>query len=489
MDEVKKHYSPADDDMITLPAHPMPNKPRQDIENAKLIANRYLNVAALEKIVKSKKSKQAKQKAASNRSKMPETPEDFYDKGLKYLTGAKCAVSFQEKAKYYQKAADMFAGAGEYHDAAERAEACTQQSKAILEEGYRDAYQDAVSKKERAVTADDWFAAARAFERIPGYQDADTLAEECEQKLSRKTASRFPLLLLALVLIVGLSYGGVRASHTHRFHYEAAKAAYALHFNEQAVSLLEDLGGYRDSEELLIEISYEVGLDKLADENYGGAFKAFQKCGDYQDAAALLEQCHYYLGLTSMDKEDYGKAAEHFSKAGDYEDAAELLRQAESLSLQTAQPGDKLTFGSIDYLLLAKEEGRFLLVSSGLNSTLLYNNTPADVTWETSSIRAALNDAAYLDSHFTEAEQAMILPTQTSASTTDRIFLLSQEEYLTYQSLMGEKDELWWLRDNGSSPGTAMFVSNDGTVMESGYDVSSPAIHGRTALWVSISEQ
>lgn len=489
MDEVKKHYSPSDDDMITLPAHPKSNKPREDIENAKLIANRYLNVAALEKIIKSKKSKQAKQKAAGTRSRMPETPEDFYDKGLKYLTGAKCAVPFQEKAAYYQKAAEMFAGAGNYHDAAGQAETCNQRAKTILEEGYQNAYQDAAAKKERAVTADDWFAAARAFERIPGYRDADALAEECEQRLSRKTASRFPLLLLALVLIVGLAYGGVKAYHTHGFRYQAAKAAYALHFSEQAVSLLEELGSYRDSEELLIEISYEVGLDKLEDENYGGAFKAFQKCGDYQDAAALLEQCHYYLGLTSMDKEDYGKAAEHFSKSGSYQDAAELLRQAEILNLQTAQLGDELAFGSINYLLLAREGDRCLLVSSGLNSTLLYNDTSADISWENSSIRAALNDAAYLDSHFSEGEQEMILPTQTSPSTTDQIFLLSQEEYLTYQSLMGEKDALWWLRDNGSAPGTAMFVSNDGTVMESGYDVTSPAIHGRTALWVSIAAQ
>lgn len=505
-------------DIICLPSHPPKPKTREDIIYAKRIASRYLNLNAIEQIATRKRD--AARKKAAAKPKL-ETPEDFYDQGVKYLAGARCAVPFQEQSTYYNKAAEMFAQAGELNDAPQLAEQYAAQAKTTLEEGYRDAYQAAMDQKKHAITENDWFNASRAFERISGYQDADQMAAECEHRLNRIHAARRPNTIAALVLVALVLVGAVWGVQTDVFRYQAAKALSSMGMESTASYLLSGLE-YEDSDELMNQIRYEQGLEKMEEGSYSSAISRFNSCEGYADSEALAQECHYYLAEAAMESRDYETALEQLDKAGDWEDSetlildchydlaeaamesgdyesalehlrkawnregSETLRyQAETAYLAQLEPGDRMTYGKDEYILLDKTADSVLMLSSKLYGDAPYNATTEGVTWADSDIRAALN-STYAEDRFSQAERDLMLETETEDGVTDQIFLLSVSEYLAYQDVMGSKDALWWLRDLDEATGTAAFVSCDGTLMTAGYPVDSAAIQGRAAFWLSL---
>ena len=62
----------------------------------------------------------------------------------------------------------------------------------------------------------------------------------------------------------------------------------------------------------------------------------------------------------------------------------------------------------IEWIILDMQEGRALLLSRYALDTMPYNTESADVTWETCSLRAWLNDE-FLNNTFTDEERAAIL--------------------------------------------------------------------------------
>lgn len=124
----------------------------------------------------------------------------------------------------------------------------------------------------------------------------------------------------------------------------------------------------------------------------------------------------------------------------------------ETVSLEEAEVGDLVLFGAyeqdskkvngkepIEWMVLAKENGRVLLLSKyGLDSKK-YHEVKEDITWETSSIRYWLNNYFY-ETGFTEDEKAKIPVVNLKnhaeynsgltggKDTKDRIFLLSTDE-------------------------------------------------------------
>lgn len=472
-------------EMISLPAKPLKPRPKEHTALAKTIANRYLSVAVLEKMVNAKKAKQKKKEA--EKFKMPTTPEEFYDRAQKYLNGAFCAVPFQEKANYYRRASEMYAGAGDHLDSAELAEKYAAIAEQVMKEGYEKAYAAAVELKSKAVSADDWFAAARAFERIPGYLDSDQLAEQCERRLQKLNSIRLPVIVAVLVLTAALIFGLVQYVKTDSFQFAAAKVAYTLGLDSVASDILKNLEEHEGGERLMAEVRYSNALDQMKNGRYSSAVKLLEACDGYEDSEELLRECCYHAGKESLQTGEDQKAHSYLSKAGGYEDADEYLLKADQRLVQAAKPGDEVPFGGGQFILLDEEEGRYLLLSRklyGKTQGVTYNENREEVEWKDCTMREVLN-SSYLTEHFNQLEQEVICPTTLEEGLSDRVFLLSKAEYQQYESVMGKKDALWWLRDRGEQPDSAMFVSDDGIIMEAGYPVDSPAIQGRPAFWVA----
>ena len=157
---------------------------------------------------------------------------------------------------------------------------------------------------------------------------------------------------------------------------------------------------------------------------------------------------------------------------------------------------------AMEWLVLAKEEGRMLLLSKECLAEQPFHCSAAAVTWADCDLRGWLRDLE--EDWFTPEERARILTTAVETSeeccyddesipedrgtvTEDRLFLLSAREAWKYF----EKDEDrqsgtgWWLRSRGYSPGYAADVLPSGEVCGSGEEVYEPG-GVRPAMWVRI---
>jgi hypothetical protein len=181
----------------------------------------------------------------------------------------------------------------------------------------------------------------------------------------------------------------------------------------------------------------------------------------------------------------------------------------------------------IEWQVLAKEDNKILVISKYALDAQPYNTEFENVTWETCTLRAWLNET-FLDEAFSKAEKSMIQTTEVSAdenpyysndpgnATKDKIFLLSIDEANKYfasnksrrcvptayaiakdamtsdhYKVDGEATCCWWLRSLGINPGLAAFVSGEGSVDYfgdgvHGYDDSVDNICVCPAMWIDL---
>lgn len=169
----------------------------------------------------------------------------------------------------------------------------------------------------------------------------------------------------------------------------------------------------------------------------------------------------------------------------------------------------------IEWLVLAKENNRMLVISRYGLDRRSYNIWHNDTTWETCSLRAWLNND-FFNAAFSSGEQAMIpavtVPDEENPiyhhagnATLDKVFLLSIAEAKTHFSTSLAQhckptpyaDGLgvytddsghckWWLRTCGVNWIFAAFVYDHGGVSDSGEYVFINDIAVRPAMWIDL---
>ena len=250
--------------------------------------------------------------------------------------------------------------------------------------------------------------------------------------------------------------------------------------------------------------------------------------GDYKTAYALLKEIGENDAITSN---KYDRAMTLID-SGDYDAAYALLKeigQYKEFLLSSAQVGSYVIFGEyeqdnnsangaedIEWLVLAKEGNRILVISKYALDCLPYNISDTSVTWETCSLREWLN-GKFINAAFSEKELAMIPVVTVSAdknsknntdpgnSTTDQVFLLSTAEAAKYlassssrqyqvtaycynQSAYQASDEgrWWWTRTPGKDSHYAAVVTSAGTFFFEGRYVTRVSGAVRPALWIDL---
>ena len=201
-------------------------------------------------------------------------------------------------------------------------------------------------------------------------------------------------------------------------------------------------------------------------------------------------------GTTQSDTETTTAKAETTAAA---EVTAEAVKATEGTTMKVEnqsfkyRPGDIITFGKyeqdnkksngkedIEWIVLAREGNKVLVLSRYALASKPYNNKKTDVTWETCSLRKWLNKDFY-ESAFDEEDKSCIVKTNVPADknpecetsqgnpTEDNVFLLSIAEFNKYfasnKNVMCDgtpscqaQDKtrnattfVWWLRTNGDS--------------------------------------
>ena len=269
----------------------------------------------------------------------------------------------------------------------------------------------------------------------------------------------------------------------------------------------------------------------------------YAELGDYLDckkrAAEAQEQAtnildgKYDAAVALMNAEKYSEASNAFLALQGHKDSNEKAIEAFSKykmpELRTATIGQYITFGTyeqdnnprngtedIEWLVLAKENNRLLVISRYALDSKRYSEKGTYVTWETCTLRKWMNND-FLNAVFSSAEHALI-PTVTVTAdknpsfsshpgndTEDKMFLLSFVEANNYfasdntrvckptsyaenqgadKNYDGSCD--WWLRTPGDDQKDAACVIFEGITNVYGHFVLAGNVAVRPAMWIEL---
>ena len=409
-------------------------------------------------------------------------------------------------------------------------------------------YNSAKNAMSAANTESAFKTAADTFATIPGFKDADTLAEQCLEKaeICRKDA----VYSTAKSKMIGEKV-----------------ASY-----EEAIKVFQTISGWKDSDEQIYacqkkieEIKAKEEADRLeaerkAEERRIAAEKAAKKrkkafaIGTPIVAACIaflivlttviIPNSKYNAAVALMNNKKYDEAITAFEAMDGYKDSENRLEncyigkygEEKWNKIKNIKVGDTYTFGAyeqdnstsngkeaIEWTVLDKDGMFLLLISKQALDFQQYNTSYTDVTWESCSLRKWMN-GTFLNKAFNAEEQAQIQNTTVSAdknpeyntnpgnATTDKVFLLSineVEKYFnsdearkcaptayakaqgaytsdSYKTASGAATCWWWLRSPGGNQDIAAYVSSDGSVSSSGYYVDYAHDAVRPALWINL---
>ena len=250
----------------------------------------------------------------------------------------------------------------------------------------------------------------------------------------------------------------------------------------------------------------------------------------------------YNAAVALMDAGQYEEAIAAFEAMDGYKDSEKQIADCEKQiannklsAIKSSSVGDIVIFGTyeqdnntengkeeIEWLVLAKEDSKALVISKYALECRPYNTEWTDVTWETCTLHDWLNET-FINEAFSSTEKALILETTVTADknprystdpgndTTDKIFLLSIDEANEYFSsddermcaptayakaqgastnrnhkVDGEASCRWWLRSPGTYQSSAAYVYGDGGVSSNGYSVNDGFGCIRPAFWINL---
>ena len=409
-------------------------------------------------------------------------------------------------------------------------------------------YNSAKNAMSAANTESAFKTAADTFATIPGFKDADTLAEQCLEKaeICRKDA----VYSTAKSKMIGEKV-----------------ASY-----EEAIKVFQTISGWKDSDEQIYacqkkieEIKAKEEADRLeaerkAEERRIAAEKAAKKrkkafaIGTPIVAACIaflivlttviIPNSKYNAAVALMNNKKYDEAITAFEAMDGYKDSENQLEncyigkygEEKWNKIKNIKVGDTYTFGAyeqdnstsngkeaIEWTVLDKDGMSLLLISKQALDCQQYNTSYTDVTWESCSLRKWMN-GTFLNKAFNAEEQAQIQNTTVSAdknpeyntnpgnATTDKVFLLSineVEKYFnsdearkcaptayakaqgaytsdSYKTASGAATCWWWLRSPGFDQAYAAGVNLGGSVNYTGNRVHTDNDAVRPALWINL---
>ena len=399
-------------------------------------------------------------------------------------TSAINAMNSAETEDYFKAAARAFQSIADFRDSKEKAKECLEKAEAARKDAI---FADGKSK----MTGEDSQAYKNAitiFKTIPDWKNSAELILQCEQKIEAIKAQEEADRLEA-----------ERKAEERRIENEKAKQQYIK---------IAKIGGPI----LAVVIVFIIILNSV-----------------------IIPSVKYNSAVKMMNNGEYEEAIAAFEELDGYKESKNQIKALKTKVIKAVNVGDKVWLGSyeqdsdtsngkedIEWLVLAKEGNKLLLVSDKALDCQRYNESYDDVTWETCSLRKWMNNT-FLNEAFSTEEQKMIQSTNVSAdenpeydtdpgkATTDKVFQLSINEVNKYFASDEERMCVptayaiengaytsssytkgviatcwWWLRSPGDTQDCAAYVYLDGGVREAGPDVDNVYGCVRPAIWISL---
>lgn len=471
-----------------------------------------------------------------------------------------------------EEASALYLSASEYKDAKERARQCAEQAENLRSSRYN----TAVKAMNAAGTDSEKWRKARELlndRSLNGYRDAGDLhakavqmykqclleeqeavkrAEEQKRRAEAAAAAKkkrtkviLSLLAVAAVVFVFVLTNVIIPSGK----YSRAKALQSAGKYEEAIAAFEALGDYSDSkaqitacQNAIKEEKYQSAKALQSAGKYEEAISAYEALGDYSDSKEQITETRYQQAEAFRKSGKYAEAYALYAMMRGYKDVDSIIAKDDNISAAAAaardaayQPGKYVTYGTypqtragndstpIEWLVLAREGDKALLISRYALDCMQYNTSKASVTWETSTMRTWLN-STFINKAFSTAEQKAVVTSKVTADknpsystspgkdTQDKVFLLSITEAQKYfknndarmcvptdyaiaqgvYTISSYKAEgratcWWWLRSPGCRSNYAALVYGGGGFGSDGNIVNFDDEGARPALWIDLN--
>ena len=301
--------------------------------------------------------------------------------------------------------------------------------------------QCAALSQECEVLAEEW-KKNHATERVEESRTVTTSAKEREtrEKGRKKSASKW-VAIAALVLIIGFTI----CYQVDATRYQIARIGEAAGFTQWAKSSYVSLGDYKDSKARMMQIQKKI----IRDTKKG-----------------------------------------HIVKFG-----ATPVINAKGETVRT----------DCSWIVVDKQEDAVLLTKQSAINDIPYHNTDEPVTWEQCTLRQELNNT-FLEQTFSPLERSIIMDTQVicnnnetyrtggGGATTDKIFIMNENEVRQYRKQLRAKLKTMRLRTPGKEKDTTTYVSALGQtgdkekevdIIDYGFPVERNGACIRPTMWVN----
>lgn len=211
-------------------------------------------------------------------------------------------------------------------------------------------------------------------------------------------------------------------------------------------------------------------------------------------------------------------AMSSYKKLGDYKDCEDKILEIQKKAILATGKGHTVNFGKTTtvnakgetkssdcvWIVLDKQGDKVLLAKQTALSDLPYHETKEAVTWEQCTARRKLN-STFVEQTFSPKESALIMTTEVTCNdngtyktkgggtTSDKIFIMNEEEVRKYSKQLGDKCKVIRLRTPGKDQDTTTYVSALGRtgdrekivdVIDYGFPVELSGAYIRPVMWV-----
>ena len=267
---------------------------------------------------------------------------------------------------------------------------------------------------------------------------------------------------------------------------------------------------------------YNKALELIETQQYDQAIEILEELGDYKESAELINDVNFKKAESLYEKDD-ALGALSVLKNLNTDESKTKIKEIKEKIINEANIGDTIIFGEyeqdgdkengreyIEWEVLDIEENRLLIISKYCLDVQKYNDASEESDWKSSSIRSWLNGRFAANAFDSEDPAKVVITNLYSISnsdeedqiTNDRIFLLGSEEVEKYypqkedrmcqasENLInsnlyidGNGNCSWWLRDGITEDSySALIIDSSGEIMESMYELSNAT---RPVMWIT----
>lgn len=101
---------------------------------------------------------------------------------------------------------------------------------------------------------------------------------------------------------------------------------------KDAIELYRKIGDYKDGPQKLKQTQYQLANQLFGNDNFAAAKELYETLSNYKDSEKRLLDCDYFIALNLIKTKDYLSALDSFKALGNYKDAVDLVKECSYLA-------------------------------------------------------------------------------------------------------------------------------------------------------------